>query len=177
MIDIDPQNTYNLKDSYGQKRIILVARDPNCLFAYWDIPSEVINRFIKDIGEEIWKKSYPALKVKDIYKNYSYYINIDDNANNWYITVENANSLYEVEYGRRISPEFFVTIALSNFAITPSNTISTNTQNYFVDYRTMENCENNYASDKIYDMFNNDSYYRNMGVSSMDFMPSGIPKK
>ncbi|HOV25781.1 MAG TPA: DUF4912 domain-containing protein [Pseudobacteroides sp.] len=162
-------NTYKLPHSYGETKIVLVARDPNCLFAYWEISGAETRRFIDELGIELWQKSSPALKVKNLSNSSSFIIAINDYASNWYIHVDNPNCFYEVEYGRKISESFFVPIVSSNYVQTPNNTVLSSTYCYFMDYRDFSKSGFEDKSKYIYDMLDIESYYKNIGISSMEF--------
>ncbi|KNY24794.1 DUF4912 domain-containing protein [Pseudobacteroides cellulosolvens] len=162
-------NTYKLPESYGETKIVLVARDPNCLFAYWEISGIETRRFIDELGIEFWQKSSPALKVKNLSNGSNFIIVINDYANNWYIHVDNINSFYEVEYGRKISERFFIPIVSSNYVLTPSNSVSSSASCYFMDYRNFSKSGLEKESRYIYEMLDMESYYKNIGISSMEF--------
>ncbi|MDP4181091.1 MAG: DUF4912 domain-containing protein [Bacillota bacterium] len=172
MNDINSPNTYPLPESYGETKIVLIARDPHCIFAYWEISGSETRKFIDEFGKELWKKSVPALKVKNLSRNSSFLVFIDQLANNWYINVDDINCLYEVEYGRSISEKFFIPQITSNYVITPGNTVSSSTSCHFTDYRNFGRDLYSYESNKIYEMYNMESYYRNLGISSMEFTVS-----
>lgn len=128
----------NIPDAYGEDRIVLLARDPNCLYAYWEITSDKIDSFKKDFGEALYSKSIPVLKVNNISKNESYYIRINDFSGSWYINVPEDNNIYIVEIGRKISENFFVSFAASNSVMTPGSNMSSNTGACFVNVNDPE---------------------------------------
>lgn len=138
MSDVHAQSTFSLPLEYGNNRIVLMVRDPHWLYAYWEISPEKRNAFIQEFGQDLWEKSYPVLRITNVSKNESFFIRINDYTNNWYIYVEDANSLFVAEIGRSIAQQFFINLASSNYIYTPSETVSNNTSAYFVDYRTMK---------------------------------------
>lgn len=122
-----------IPETYGEDRITLLARDPNCLYAYWEITDKKIEDFKIEFGEQLYSKSLPVLKVNNISRNESYYIRINDFSGSWYINVPEVNNIYVVEIGRKISENFFVSFAASNIAQTPGVGISSNTGACFVN--------------------------------------------
>lgn len=137
MSEVQEQTSRNLPSNYGEDRISLLARDPNWLYVYWEITKEKIDAFIMEFGSEVWDKSIPVLKVTNITKGESSYIRINDFSDSWYINVQEPNSLYMVEIGRRVSDSFFISIAQSNQVSTPCNNMSSNTDIRFVNITDM----------------------------------------
>ena len=78
-------------------------QNPNTLFVYWDVSNKDIDDFKKLYGENFLKITRPVLVVHNITNNYSFEININDFANNWYIHVNEPKCKYEVKLGRRPS--------------------------------------------------------------------------
>lgn len=169
MDDVNSRSTYNLPTDYDNDRIVLSSRDPHCLFTYWEISDIRIKTFLNEFGQELWEKSIPVLKVVNVSKNLSYYVNINDIANNWYINVEDANCLYYVEIGRRVADKFFISLESSNYILMPNDNLSTNTAAYFADYREIKKGNFNYDTAKIYNTYNLSYYYRGtFGISSLE---------
>lgn len=153
MPDVQALSTYDLPYSYEDNRVVLMARDPHLLYAYWEISPHRKNNFIKEFGNEMWNKSVPVLKIYNVSKNTSFYVNISDSANNWYINVPDASSLYSAELGRRISEDFFINLAYSNYINTPGDAVSDNYASYFINYRDLKNGRLDYEAGKIYDTY------------------------
>lgn len=119
--------------------ITILARDPNWLYVYWDIPAEKNTAFWAELGEELWKRSIPALKISNITRNESFFVRINEFSDNWYVNVPDSNNLYMVEIGRKISENYFIGISTSNSVVTPSNYISPDTTTCFVNYEDLKN--------------------------------------
>jgi len=137
MYEVQSQSTYTLPMGYNDDQIVLLARDPHWLFAYWEISEDRKNHFIGAFGHELWEKSVPVLKVTNVSKNSSFYVRINDFSNSWYINVPDSNCLYVAELGRRIADEFFVNLVSSNYVEAPNDTISANTAAYFINYKDL----------------------------------------
>jgi hypothetical protein len=150
---VHTKSAFNLPLGYNDNRVILLARDPHLLFAYWEISEEKKNEFIGEFGHELWEKSTPFLKVTNVSCNISFYIRINDFSNNWYINVEDSNCLYVAELGRRISDKFFINLASSNYINTPNDAVSTNVAGHFINYNTLKNGTLDVNSGKIYETY------------------------
>lgn len=118
--------------------ITILARDPNWLYVYWNIPEEKNMAFSAELGEELWKRSIPALKVSNITRNESFFVRINEFSDSWYVNVQNSNNLYMVEIGRKLSENYFIGMLSSNSIFTPSNYVSPDTTACFVNYADLK---------------------------------------
>ena len=123
----------------GDCIITLLARDPNWLYVYWDISEEKSRAFMSELGEELWGRSVPSLKVTNITKNESFFVRINEFSDNWYINVQDPNNMYVVEIGRKISEHLFIGFLSSNSAVTPGNRAMPATSVCFANYTEVRN--------------------------------------
>lgn len=137
MPDIYTQSLYDLPYRYDDSRIVLLARDPYHLFAYWEISDSKKNTFLNEFGGDLWEKSIPVLKITNVSRNTSFYIRIEESVSSWYINVPEQDSIYIAEIGRRLSEQFFINLVSSNYIQTPNNSISSNTTAHFINYRDL----------------------------------------
>jgi len=154
MTEVHTQSTYYLPVSYDDNKIILLARDPHWLYADWEISNEKKNTFFQELGYGLWEKSVPVLKITNVSKNTSFFIRINDFSSNWYINVPEADCLYMAEVGRRLSDQFFINLASSNYISTPTDVVSINTSAYFIDYKSLRKGTLDVESRKIYETYN-----------------------
>lgn len=113
---------YDLPYRYNKTVIKLLAQNPNTLFVYWDIADEDRQEYINKYGENFFNITKPVLVVHNITDKYSFEIDINDFANNWYIHVENSKCQYVVELGRK-PIEHTETISDNYLYVTSSNLI------------------------------------------------------
>lgn len=92
---------YDLPYKYNKTVIKLLAQNPNTLFVYWEFSDEDRNNFLEKYGERFFYITKPVLVVHNLTENYSYEIDINDFANNWYINIDNPKCNYSVELGRK----------------------------------------------------------------------------
>lgn len=92
---------YDLPYKYNKTVVKALAQNPNTLFVYWEISDEDRNNFIQKYGEDFFNITKPVLIVHNITDKYSFEIDIDDFANNWYIHVNDTKCQYVIELGRR----------------------------------------------------------------------------
>lgn len=92
---------YDLPYRYNETIVKILYQTPNILFVYWDISDEDKNKFIEQYGENFFQSTKPILKIFNLTKNYNFEIEINDFANSWYISVNDANCDYKVELARK----------------------------------------------------------------------------
>jgi hypothetical protein len=122
----------DLPRRYGKDRMTLLARDPYWLFAYWEVSATKQEEFSSQYGPEAWQASRPILRVYDVTgidfagNNANIYVDIavNDQVDNWYIEVGEPNRTFCVDLGRVLTTGQFVTLLRSNFAQTPSASLS-----------------------------------------------------
>jgi len=117
---------------YGADRLVLMVRDPNWLFAYWEITAAKQDEFSQQYGQSAWGSSRPVLRVYDVTgvefngSNANNYIDyaISDYVDNWHLEVSRPNSTLCVDVGRVFPDGRFVTLLRSNIVHTPSMEVS-----------------------------------------------------
>ncbi len=97
---------YDLPYRYNKDTVKILAQTPKKLFVYWDFDDSMKREITENFGEYFWEKTYPVLIVRDITKNHSFEIEIDDFANSWYIDIPDDSSIYQVEIGRKIKENY-----------------------------------------------------------------------
>ena len=92
---------YDLPYKYNQTVVKILAQTPNTLFIYWEISDEDRQNLKKQYGKYFFEITKPVLIVTNLTMNYSFEVDIDDFANSWYLHVNDSNSQYQIELGRR----------------------------------------------------------------------------
>ncbi len=113
---------YDLPYRYNKTVVKALAQNPNTLFVYWEVSDEDRNSFIKKYGERFFHITKPVLIVHNLTDKYSYELDINDFANNWYIHVNDSKCQYVVELGRR-PIEYTEEVPTDYIYITSSNVI------------------------------------------------------
>lgn len=129
---VSPAPPYDeLPLAYGDNRIVLMVRDPEWLFAYWEINNQTKAEFARRFGSYAWDGSQPLIKVYDTTgvifdgtnANDTQDVWINDYANSWHINVGKPDRVFVAEIGRVINGQF-VCLARSNTVTTPRNRVS-----------------------------------------------------
>lgn len=123
--------TYEPPERYNDDRIVLLVRDPFCIFSYWDLhgdtPKRVSQKHRVDAGScEIVLRVYDVTGKEFNGRNGNSYfdISVGTTAGNWYIKVPHDDRFYCVEIGLRDSEGNFYPMARSNIIPVPREGVS-----------------------------------------------------
>ena len=106
-------------ESYGQNRIRLLVRDPEWIFAYWDVKPESLEELAKKLGERALALSRLTLRVVDPVSGGSSDILLPAGARWWYVRTDSARRTYRAELGVTLPSGEFRRLAESNTVVTP----------------------------------------------------------
>jgi hypothetical protein len=106
-------------ESYGQNRIRLLVRDPEWIFAYWDVKPESLEDLAKKLGERALALSRLTLRVVDPVSGGSSDILLPAGARWWYVRTDSARRTYRAELGVTLPSGEFRRLAESNTVVTP----------------------------------------------------------
>lgn len=121
---------YDLPYRYNQTLVKVLAQNPNTLFVYWDTSDKDIALFEIQYGKNFLSQTFPVLVIHNLTNNYTFEIEINDFANNWYVHVDDTRCKYKVELGRRFkstetpynsSKDELVNISFSNTIEMPND--------------------------------------------------------
>lgn len=106
---------YFLPQRYGTDRLVLMARDPQWVYAYWEITHEHYRRTMERHISE-WGLSRPALRLYDVTPGIPHAhldVVVGENAEDWYVHVNRPRHTLIAELGR-LYPGGFVPMLRSN---------------------------------------------------------------
>jgi hypothetical protein len=150
-----PPSARDLPDEYGDTRIVLLVRDPEWLYAYWeindatraelDLPRTGHNRRMVVRMYNINGRNWPAEAA-----HYFYDVDVSPFSNNWYIRVNEPESRWCAELGMIDEDRNYICIARSNVVATPSETMSPETDTEWMvveeTYRKLYDLGGGYAA-------------------------------
>ena len=171
-ISLDVIEYYDLPYRYNQTIIKVLAQNPNTLFVYWDISDVDIENFEKQYGNDFFTKTKPVLVVHNLTDNYTFEIDINDFANNWYINVNDTKCKYLVELGRRPIKNDFIDTPINYLNIAFSNTIEIPNDHILFfkenDKIYFKNIKTNKITEKVIKSFNHSlqGIYKTYNLSS-----------
>ena len=122
---------FTFPEMYNENYLVLLVRDPHCLFAYWELSGEQQNLVAKEIGCS-WGEVPLVLRLYDVTglsagagSVHSYTdISVHALADNFYMKDLAANKGYYVELGVVMPGGMFVAILRSNTVTTPRDTLA-----------------------------------------------------
>ena len=122
------QEYYDLPYKYNKTVIKALVQNPNTLFVYWEISDEDVQNIKDNFGEDIFYTTKPVLIIHNLTDKYSFEIDINDFANNWYIHVNDTKCQYVIELGRRPKegevnhfPDNYLYVTSSNMIESPND--------------------------------------------------------
>jgi hypothetical protein len=118
---------YALPAKYGKDRLVLMARDPRWIYAYWEVVRERHQEtYEKSVSE--WTLSRPVLRLYDLTETFpsrrQFDIQLSDEADNWYVRVDRPTHRFAAELGRMFNGRF-VPFVRSNEVALPPESVST----------------------------------------------------
>ena len=106
-------------ESYGVNRVRLLVRDPEWVFAYWDVSAETMKGLARSLGERAFTLSRLTLRVLDPVSGGASDILLPPGARWWYIRTDVARRTYRAEIGITLPSGEFRQLAESNAVVTP----------------------------------------------------------
>lgn len=106
-------------ESYGVDRVRLLVRDPDWIFAYWDVRAESMKDLARALGERAFALSRLTLRVVDPVSGGASDILLPPGARWWYIRTDATRRAYRAEIGVTLPSGEFRRLAESNTVVTP----------------------------------------------------------
>lgn len=116
-----------LPDSYGTKKLFIVARDPQWIFAYWDLTWQQYQEAAhaahdgKVFLQLYWQNGTRAQQIQ-----------VNESSRNWYLHVGQPDTTFYAELGYYCHDGHFEVISRSAPATTPRDNLSWKTEARFV---------------------------------------------
>lgn len=115
---------WDLPESYGDNRLVLIARDPQWVFCYWDIDAERreegIRALGKNPGQARWNlRVYGVSPSSSGEKIIAGDVEIDFSSGKSYLELSPSGASFQVELGLMDDEGNFVPIAVSNLIDLP----------------------------------------------------------
>ncbi|PLZ97340.1 Rho termination protein [Fischerella thermalis CCMEE 5268] len=114
LVDVD-EGIGDLPDGYGESRIVLMPRDPQWAYAYWDVPNDHKEELRRQGGQQLALRIYD---VTDINLEYQSPHSIqeypcDELAREWYLPVPVSDRDYVIDIGYRCADGRWLVLARS----------------------------------------------------------------
>ena len=105
----------DLPSGYGESRIVLLPRDPQWCYAYWDIPNENKEQLRREGGQQLALRLYDVTDVDIAYQSphsVQEYL-CDELAREWYMPVPVSDRDYVIDIGYRCGDGRWLILARS----------------------------------------------------------------
>jgi len=113
-----------LPDSYNDTRLVLMVRDPEWLFAYWEINDGHWENLVRQHGEAAARRDNITLRVFEMSDQMGYFdINVGGLARDWHIRVGKSQTPFYCQLGLKYYQDF-IPLAVSNTVVTPRDSLS-----------------------------------------------------
>ena len=122
----------SLPEGYGSTEAVLLPRDPNWMFIYWEITANSKAEVCKKHGADIFQKSKQVVRVYDVTATGSvdggdqkyFDIPVMVDAKNWYINVQESGRTYCCEVGLITPDGRFIGLVRTNPVKLPGGMVS-----------------------------------------------------
>jgi len=111
----------DLPNGYGESRIVLLPRDPQWAYVYWDVPNSQKEELRKQGGQQLALRLYDATDVNLDYQtpNNLQEYNSDELAREWYIPIPISDRDYVAELGYRCADGRWLVLTRSKVVHVP----------------------------------------------------------
>ncbi len=106
-------------ESYGMDRVRLLVKDPEWLFAYWDVSPQSVSTLRRELGERGLALTRLTLRITDPGHGGTSIILLPYGARAWYVHADKASRSYRALLGWTLPSGQFRTLAESNLVSTP----------------------------------------------------------
>lgn len=122
-----PAEAPELPEFYGEDRLVLMAKDPEYLFAYWEITPERQAQGRKAMlpGEEYREALRLNWNARDLFDANYLLLPVTHAARKWYMRVPFSGIAYHVEIGWLGSQGHFISLLMSNASDAPESWVAT----------------------------------------------------
>ena len=116
----------SLPGGYGTTEAILLPRDPNWMFIYWEITGNSRKEACRVHGADIFQKGRQVIRVHKAAANAGEYFDIPvmHDAKNWYINVQESGGSYYCEIGLALPDGAFISLVKTNTVNLPAGHVS-----------------------------------------------------
>lgn len=106
-------------ETYGVNRLRLVARDPQWLFAHWDVDPGSVGELRHELGERAVAVSRLTLRITDPEAGGTKVVHVPEGSRSWYIRADSSPRSYRAELGFTLPSGEFRKVAESSTVRTP----------------------------------------------------------
>ena len=113
-----------LPEAYGTQRLLLTARDPHWLYAYWDLTADQLREYN---ALSVDRHLVLRVHVKDARGEPHAEVHVHPESRNWFVHVDHAGTQYVAALGYYTFWHDWETLSVSLPTVTPPDALSTDT--------------------------------------------------
>ena len=107
-------------ETYDSDRVRLLVKDPEWLFAHWDVSPGTLQRLREDLGERATALSRLTLRLEDQAQSALSVVLLPEGARSWYVRTHATQRTYRAALGVTMPSGEFRPLATSNVVMAPS---------------------------------------------------------
>lgn len=137
------QPDLEIPPGYDDNRVVLLVRDPYCLFAYWEVNDDKRREVGETYSPDVWQNGHLVLRLRDLSSPLLevWDVPVQGLLSTWYVPVPWPGHTYQADLGLMAPGGHFILLASSNLATTPSAGVSAYTDEEWLTieeiYRTL----------------------------------------
>lgn len=133
----------DLPGGYGKSRIVMMPRDPEWSYVYWDVPNEHKEELRRQGGQQLVLRLYDVTDVAvDVQSPRSIQeYPVDELAREWYVPIPTSDRDYLCEIGYRCADQTWLMLARSDSVHTPPVYPSDWIEDHFIEVNWEEQLE------------------------------------
>jgi hypothetical protein len=112
-----------IPENYAMDRLVILTRDPNWLYCYWELKGGALERLRFQHSAEVIDNSRWVLRVRGLKDMTHYLVDVDLRVGQWYLKVA-PNSRFTMELGFINQQGDFICVVRGNEAHTPNPAVS-----------------------------------------------------
>jgi hypothetical protein len=113
------EDRFLFPETYGENRVRLLVKDPQWLFAHWDVSPESLTELRREVGERTAALSRLTLRIQDPQHGGRSVILLPEGVRTWYVKADDTPRAYRAELGITLPSGEFRKLAESNTVRTP----------------------------------------------------------
>ncbi len=132
----------NLPDGYGKSKIVMMPRDPQWSYVYWDVPHEDKEKLRRQGGQQLALRLYDVTNLNLDKAHSIQEYPVDELAREWYVPIPFSDRDYICEIGYRCPDKRWLVLARSASVHTPPVYPSDWIEDHFMEVQWEEELDN-----------------------------------
>ncbi len=132
-LEVHRIDNYTIPDRYGTSELHLLSKDPDWVFAYWEVTQAQRSKFLDILSSEAREKSCWKLKLNNLSNRTFGFHDVDIDTPSWYINTRCPDSLVSADLGLYLPDGIFLPVLSSNIVYTSRNVVSNILNTYYIN--------------------------------------------